>query len=136
MWARRNISMVMLAVAMTAACSDLSGPDEQPNASGTWQGTLTHPSFDGGALTLTLIDGNGQISGSYKLVLSRRVGSRGYVEQSGGQVTGSSSDGRIWLSLKRSNGDEWLLEGALGRSSARGEWSSSSRINGTFDVSH
>jgi len=135
MTAKRSLSMLMLVAAAAAgACTNPTGPDVA-DANGRWEGTLTHPAYDGGALSLSLVDANGAVSGSYRLILSRRVNGRALVEQSGGNVTGSSTGGRLTLSLARSRGDAWLLEGRLDGSHANGEWSTSTRITGTFDVS-
>jgi hypothetical protein len=134
MLARRGFWLVLLAATMTGACSDTSGPDEQPDANGTWAGTLTHPAYDGGSLTLTLIDANGAVSGNYKLILSKRVGSRVGVEQSGGRITGSVANRKLTLMMERSDGDSWLLEGSLDNSTANGEWSNSRRVRGSFAV--
>ncbi len=135
MRARRNLWMLVLAVAVTGACKDMSGPETEPDVSGTWQGTLSHPAYDGGALTLTLIDANGQVSGNYRLILSKRVGSRASVEQSGGELTGSAANGRVHLRLKRTGGDEWLLDGEVNGGRVQGEWSNGVGVRGTFGVS-
>jgi hypothetical protein len=128
--------MALLAVVgLASACADTSGPEAAPDAGGTWEGTLTHPSYDGGALRLTLIDANGALSGSYRLILSKRVGGRASVEQSSGQVTGSSTGGRLRLLLPRSDGEQWLLDGVLTGSRAQGPWSTARGVRGNFNVS-
>jgi hypothetical protein len=135
MHARRFFSMTMVAVAMTmAACSDSTGPDADPDANGAWAGSLTHPAYDGGALSLQLTDANGAVEGTYRLILSKRVGGRASVEQSGGLVTGSSANGRLTLRLQRVGGDEWLLEGRIDGSHADGDWSTTRAVRGTWDV--
>jgi hypothetical protein len=127
--------MTLLAVvALASACADTSGPEAAPDAGGIWAGTLTHPSYDGGALTLTLVDANGAVTGSYRLTLSRRVGSRVSVEQSGGQLSGSSTNGRLRVLLQRSGGDQWLLDGALNGSRSQGAWTNTRGVGGQFTV--
>ena len=129
------LALTALAV-LTSACSDTTGPGAEPDAGGTWQGSLTHPSYDGGALTLTLIDANGTVTGTYRLILSMRVGSRVGVEQSGGNVSGSFANDRLRLLLQRTNGNQWMLDGEVNRSRAEGTWTSGvGAANGTFSVS-
>lgn len=135
MTARRFYSMTMvLAAATTAACADSTGPEADPDANGSWAGSMTHPAYDGGALSLQLTDANGAVEGTYRLILSKRVGGRAQVEQSSGRASGSSANGRLTLRLERSRGDEWLLEGRLDGSQADGEWSTTRGIRGTWDI--
>lgn len=132
---RRNSWMALLAVvALGSACTDTTGPEATLDAGGTWEGTLTHPSYDGGALTLTLVDANGTISGNYRLILAKRVGGRTMVEQSAGELSGSSTNGRLRLLLQRSDGEPWLLDGDLTDSRSHGDWSTTRGVRGNFDV--
>lgn len=135
MMARRSLWLVVMALVSASACADATGP-AAADANGRWEGTLSHPSWDGGSLSLSLIDANGVVSGSYQLRLSRRAGSRAQVEQSSGQIHGSSANGRLTLIMERSRGEQWLLEGRLDGSSASGDWSANTtRVGGSFSVS-
>jgi hypothetical protein len=135
MTARRSLSILMVVTATAmAACSDATGPESRADANGAWAGSMTHPSYDGGALSFNLTDANGAVEGTYRLILSKRVGGRVAVEQSGGRVSGSSANGRLTLRMERSGGDEWLLEARLDGSRATGEWSTEHRVRGTFEV--
>jgi hypothetical protein len=128
--------MALLAVVVLAsACADSTGPSTAPDVGGRWKGTLTHPSYDGGALTLNMIDANGAVSGNYVLILSKRVGSRVSVEESRGPLNGSSTKGRLRLFLTRPGGDEWLLDGVTSGPRAQGDWTSERRVQGSFSVS-
>lgn len=134
MTVRRSLWMVLVTVLAASACSDATGP-EALDANGQWAGSFTHPAYDGGSLSMVLTDANGAVEGTYRLRLTR-VGSNGraFVEQSGGRIMGSSSNGRLTLRMLRSNGEEWLLEGRLGEASAQGDWSTTRGVRGTFAV--
>lgn len=136
MRARLNGSIVvLLAVAVAAGCADATGPESDADVTGAWSGAFSHPSYDSGSLSMSLLDVNGEVSGTYRLRLVRSLANgRNYVQASGGQVTGSSANGRLNLRLSRTD-EDWLLEGRLsGANRANGEWSTLRGVRGSFDI--
>jgi hypothetical protein len=135
-YARILVLGTLLAAGVTSgACSDATGPEPVRDASGAWSGPFNHPAYDGGSLSMNLIDVRGTISGTYTLRLSRgsRDSGRVFVETSSGKVTGASGDGRLTLSLSRTDG-EWILAGRFtGQNSASGDWLLGN-VNGDFEI--
>jgi len=125
-----------------AGCSEDDNP-MQPRVvdfSGTWQGQFSHPSYDGGTLTLNLTEVRGDsIPGTYQLRLTKVLSNgRTEVQNYGGNVTNARRTGETGISFTLQH-TQFTWDGtgsspADGRMSGTWRSRTSSGINGTFDT--
>ena len=79
------ISILLVAVLSFSACSEDPVSPQLENISGKWDGQFNHPGYDGGSITLNVLENNSNLSGSFvmRLVKSNRV------SNFGGSITGA-----------------------------------------------
>ena len=115
------------------ACSEESDPlsPELSNVSGKWDGTISHPAYDSGALTLQLLQSNDNLSGSFTMRLVKNNNVQNY----GGTITGAKiSSNNYNLSLVGSN-FTWICDLNLNSTTLSGDWeSSTSSLSGSLSV--
>jgi len=116
-----------------AACSEENDPmsPELTNITGEWEGTLNHPGYDSGTLSLQLLQSNDNLSGSFTMRLVKNNNIQNY----GGTITGAKiSSNNYNLSLINSN-FTWICDLNLNSTTLSGDWgSSTSSISGSLSV--
>ena len=115
------------------ACSEENDPmsPELSNITGEWEGTLNHPGYDSGTLSLQLLQSNDNLSGSFTMRLVKNNNVQNY----GGTITGAKiSSNNYNLSLINSN-FTWICDLNLNSTTLSGDWeSSTSTISGSLSV--
>jgi hypothetical protein len=115
------------------ACSEENDPmsPELSNITGEWEGTLNHPGYDSGTLSLQLLQSNDNLSGSFTMRLVKNNNVQNY----GGTITGAKiSSNNYNLSLINSN-FTWICDLNLNSTTLSGDWeSSTSSISGSLSV--
>jgi hypothetical protein len=142
----KNPKILILIAAATlltfAGCSKDDNP-MQPRVvdfTGTWLGPFTHPSYDGGTLTLNLTEvRTDSIAGTYQLRLSKLLSNgRTEVQNYGGMVQNGRKTGDTAISFTLQHTlftwDGTGSSPADGRLNGTWRARTSSGINGTFDV--
>jgi len=130
------VKMVLLATVILsfAACSEESDPlsPELTNVSGKWDGTIIHPGYDSGTLTLQILQSNDNLSGSFTMKLVKNNNVQNY----GGTIIGAKiSSNKYNLSLVGSN-FTWISDLNLNSTTLSGNWESSDNygISGSLSV--
>jgi len=113
------------------ACSEDPVSPELTNVSGKWDGTINHPGYDSGTLTLQILQSNDNISGTFTMRLVKNNSVQNY----GGTITGAKiSSNNYNLSLINSN-FTWICDLNLNSTTLSGDWeSSTSSISGSLSV--
>jgi hypothetical protein len=115
------------------ACSEENDPMSPglTNITGEWEGTLNHPGYDSGTLSLQLLQSNDNLSGSFTMRLVKNNNVQNY----GGTITGAKiSSNNYNLSLINSN-FTWICDLNLNSTTLSGDWeSSTSSISGSLSV--
>jgi hypothetical protein len=115
------------------ACSEENDPmsPELSNITGEWEGTLNHPGYDSGTLSLQLLQSNDNLSGNFTMRLVKNNNVQNY----GGTITGAKiSSNNYNLSLINSN-FTWICDLNLNSTTLSGDWeSSTSTISGSLSV--
>jgi hypothetical protein len=115
------------------ACSEENDPMSPglTNITGEWEGTLNHPGYDSGTLSLQLLQSNDNLSGSFTMRLVKNNNVQNY----GGTITGAKiSSNNYNLSLINSN-FTWICDLNLNSTTLSGDWeSSTSTISGSLSV--
>lgn len=127
------VTVLIIMSLSLAACSKDSNPaaPEITNISGKWEGQISHPAYDGGSISMTVLQNDNNISGSFRMTLVRG----NMVQQYGGTVAGAKiSDQNYTLTLTGSN-FTWICNMNLSSNTLSGSWESSrSSISGTISV--
>jgi hypothetical protein len=104
------------------ACSEDSDPiqPEITNVSGKWVGSLEHPGYDFGTLTLQILQDENSISGSFTLILKKDNRVSNYGGSISGAKTGTSN---YSISLINTN-FTWVCTLSQNSNSLDGIWES------------
>ena len=123
--------MISLSLAACSKDSNPAGPPEITNISGKWEGQISHPAYDGGSISMTILQNDNNVSGSFRMRLVRG----NMVQQYGGTVAGAKiSDQNYTLTLTGTD-FTWICNMNLSSNTLSGDWESSrSSISGTISV--
>jgi len=128
--------LIVLAINFSACSEDPVTP-ELENVSGKWEGAFEHPGYDGGAITLNILDNDGNLSGTFTMQLVRVYGTRNYVQNYGGTISGAKvKDKNYSLNLDGPN-FMWVCDLNLNSKNVTlsGDWESSqSSLSGTMST--
>ncbi|MFI5238028.1 MAG: hypothetical protein ACHQLA_08820 [Ignavibacteriales bacterium] len=116
-----------------AACSEESDPiqPEITNLSGKWSGSLDHPGYDFGTLTLQILQTDNAISGSFTLILKKG----NLVSNYGGSIDGAKTGANNYsISLINTN-FTWITTLSQNSNSLNGIWESiSNSLSGSVSL--
>ena len=115
------------------ACSEENDPmsPELTNITGKWEGTLNHPGYDSGTLTLQIIQSNDNISGDYTMRLVKNNNVQNYSGTLSGAKTGNNNYS-ITMTVTTTT---WICSLTLNSVTLSGRWeSSSTSLSGTLSV--
>ena len=128
-----KMGLLVTVILSFIACTEESDPmsPELSNITGEWEGTLNHPGYDSGTLSLQLLQSNDNLSGSFTMRLVKNNNIQNY----GGTITGAKiSSNNYNLSLINSN-FTWICDLNLNSTTLSGDWeSSTSTISGSLSV--
>ena len=129
---------VLLMLALNfSACSEDPVTPELENISGKWEGPFQHPAYDGGSVTLNILDNDGNLSGSFTMRLVKVYENRNFVQTYGGTITGAKvSNNNYVLNLEGPN-FTWVCDLDLNSKNVTlsGDWESTqSSLSGTVST--
>ena len=128
-----KMGLLVTVILSFIACTEESDPMSPglTNITGEWEGTLNHPGYDSGTLSLQLLQSNDNLSGSFTMRLVKNNNVQNY----GGTITGAKiSSNNYNLSLINSN-FTWICDLNLNLTTLSGDWeSSTSSISGSLSV--
>ncbi|HEX9739694.1 MAG TPA: hypothetical protein VGA29_02875 [Ignavibacteriaceae bacterium] len=128
-----KMGLLVTVILSFIACTEESDPMSPglTNITGEWEGTLNHPGYDSGTLSLQLLQSNDNLSGSFTMRLVKNNNVQNY----GGTITGAKiSSNNYNLSLINSN-FTWICDLNLNSTTLSGDWeSSTSTISGSLSV--
>jgi hypothetical protein len=130
-------SILIMLVINFSACSEDPVTPELENISGKWEGPFEHPGYDGGSVTLNIIDNDGNLSGSFTMRLVRVNGTRNFVQTYGGTITGSKVSNNNYLVNLEGPDFMWVCDLDLNSKNVtlNGDWESSqSSLSGTMST--
>jgi hypothetical protein len=143
----KNIKIIPIGLLALATCLFfMSCSDDGPSSpdisdySGTWNGSIAHPAYDGGSLEVSILEED-EISGTYKMRLTEYNESNGrsFVQNIGGGITEGLRNSRNSISFTLDvDGSLWDFTGTSeSRDNIAGTWKVRNRtgINGTFQIS-
>lgn len=119
-----NIALLSTAILTFGACSEESDPvsPEITNITGKWDGTIDHPGYDSGTLSLQILQNDDNISGSFTMRLVKSNGAENY----GGTLSGAKTgNNKYSISLTGTN-FTWISNLTLNSVTLSGNWESSS----------
>jgi hypothetical protein len=128
-----NIALLSTAILSFGACSEESDPvsPEITNITGKWDGTIDHPGYDSGTLSLQILQNDDNISGSFTMRLVKSNGAENYGGTLSGAKTGSS---KYSVTLTGTN-FTWISDLTLNSVTLSGGWESSrNSLSGTLSV--
>lgn len=128
-----NIGLLSMAILSFGACSEDSDPmsPELTNVTGKWDGTITHPSYDSGTITLQILQNDDNISGSYTMRFVKSNGAENYAGSLSGAKTGNNKYSIILTGINFS----WISDLTLNSLTLSGDWESSSNsLSGSLSV--
>lgn len=120
-----------------SACSDDPVTPELENISGKWQGSFEHPGYDGGSVKLNILDNDDNLSGSFTMRLVRVGGTRNYVQNYGGIITGSKVRNNNYILNLEGPDFIWVCDLNLNSKSVtlNGDWESTQGpVSGTLST--
>ncbi len=123
--------LLMLIISLSACSKDPVSP-QPSNISGSWEGSITHPAYTGGSLTLNILQTDNSISGTFRM----RLVKGNFVQQYSGTIDGAKTNENnfnIWL---KGTNFTWMSELNLNSNTLKGNWSSTTvnGIKGTISV--
>ena len=129
--------LLMMIALLTAIINFTACSEENPvstqieNISGKWNGSLSHPGYDSGTISLNILQNNNNLSGTFTMRLVKNNGVQNY----SGTIAGAkTSDKNFSLSLIGSN-FTWISDLNLNSTILSGDWESSgSSLSGTLSV--
>jgi len=128
-----KMGLLVTVILSFIACTEESDPMSPglTNITGEWEGTLNHPGYDSGTLSLQLLQSNDNLSGNFTMRLVKNNNVQNY----GGTITGAKiSSNNYNLSLINSN-FTWICDLNLNSTTLSGDWeSSTSTISGSLSV--
>ena len=128
-----KMGLLVTVILSFIACTEESDPMSPglTNITGEWEGTLNHPGYDSGTLSLQLLQSNDNLSGSFTMRLVKNNNVQNY----GGTITGAKiSSNNYNLSLVGSN-FTWICDLNLNSTTLSGDWESSTNsISGSLSV--
>ena len=128
-----NIALLSTAILSFGACSEESDPisPKITNITGKWDGTIDHPAYDSGTLSLQILQNDDNISGSFTMRLVKNNG----VENYGGTLSGAKTGNNKYSITLTGTNFTWISDLTLNSVTLSGGWESSSRpISGTLSV--
>jgi len=129
------LAILLLAMNFTACSEDPVTP-ELENISGKWEGPIEHPGYDGGAITLNILDNDGNLSGSFTMRLVK-TGNHNQVTNYGGSITGAKVSNNNYVLNLEGSGFTWICNLNLSSKDVTlsGSWESSqTSISGTLST--
>jgi hypothetical protein len=124
--------LIILAINFSACSEDPVTP-ELENVSGKWEGSFEHPGYDGGAITINILDNDGNLSGSFTM----RLVKGNQVQNYGGTIAGAKvKDKNYSLNLDGPN-FMWICDLNLNSKNVTlsGDWKSSqSSLSGAMST--
>ena len=123
---------LIFAVMLFTACSEDPASPELENISGIWDGSLNHPGYDSGTISLKILENSNNLSGTFTMRLVKNNSVQNY----SGSIAGAKTNDKSYsLSLIGSN-FTWISALDLNSSTLSGDWESTSRgnISGTLSV--
>ena len=128
-----KVGLIVTTILSFAACSEESDPiqPEIINLSGKWSGSLDHPGYDFGSLTLQILQSDNSISGSFTLILKKD----NRVSNYGGSLSGAKTSANDYtISLINSN-FTWICSLSQNSNSLDGIWESTfNSLSGSVSV--
>jgi len=124
------LSTVILSFFACSEENDLMSP-ELTNITGKWEGTLSHPGYDFGMLTLQILQADESISGSFTLILKKD----NRVSNYGGSISGAKTGlNNYSISLINTN-FTWISSLSQSSSTLSGIWESmSNSLSGSLSI--
>lgn len=123
---------VLLAVISFTACSEEPTSPELENISGLWDGSLNHPGYDSGTISLNVLESSNNLSGTFTMRLNKNNSVQNY----SGTIAGAKTSAKNYsVSLIGSNFN-WVCTVNLNSSTLNGNWESTtnSGLSGTLSV--
>ena len=142
----KNIKILLIGISMVLGMLFMSCSEDGPTSpsisdfSGTWNGSITHPAYDGGSLEVLMAEKE-RINGTYTMRLTEYIESNGRsrVLSLGGEMTDGSRNSLSSISFTLNvDGSLWDFNGTSETSNTiSGNWNVRSRtgISGTFEIS-
>jgi hypothetical protein len=128
-----NIALLSTAILSFGACSEESDPmsPEITNISGKWDGTIDHPGYDSGTLSLQILQNDDNIGGCFTMRLVKNNG----VENYGGALSGAKTGNNKYSITLTGTNFTWISDLALNSVTLSGGWESASNgPSGTLSV--
>jgi hypothetical protein len=127
------IALISTAILSFGACSEENDPmsPEITNISGKWEGTIDHPGYDSGTLSLQLQQSEDNISGSFTMRLVKNNG----VENYGGTLSGEKTGSNNYSVTLIGTNFTWISDLTLNSVTLSGNWeSSNTSLSGSLSV--
>lgn len=128
-----NIALLSTVILSFAACSEESDPmsPEITNISGKWDGTIDHPGYDSGTLSLQILQNDDNISGSFTMRFVKNNG----VENYGGTLSGAKTGNSNYSITITGTNFTWISDLTLNSVTLSGGWESSANsLSGSLSV--
>jgi hypothetical protein len=125
-------AMILAAILFTA-CSEEDNPmsTELTNITGKWDGSLNHPGYDSGTLSLQILQNNDNITGDFTMRLVKNNGVQNYSGSLSGAKTGNNN---YSITLTGTN-FTWISDLTIQSVTLSGGWESSGNsLSGSLSV--
>ena len=123
--------LLLLAINFSACSEDDPVSPQLENISGKWDGTINHPGYDSGTITINILQSDNNLSGSFTMRLVKNNAVSNY----SGTIEGAKTSNRNFsLSLIGSN-FTWISDLNLNSTTLSGDWeSATSSLSGSLSV--
>lgn len=128
-----NIALLTTAILSFSACSEENDPmsPEITNISGKWDGTIDHPGYDSGTISLQILQNDDNITGSYTMRFVKNNGAENY----GGTLSGAKTGNNKYSITITGINFTWICDLTLNSVTLSGSWESSSNsLSGSLSV--
>lgn len=128
-----NIALLSTAILTFGACSEENDPisPEITNISGKWDGTIDHPGYESGTISLQILQNDDNISGSFSMRLVKSNGAENY----GGTLSGAKTGSNKYSITLTGTNFTWISDLTLNSVTLNGGWeSSSTSLSGSLSV--
>jgi hypothetical protein len=113
------------------ACSEDPVSPELTNVSGEWDGTISHPGYDSGTITIQILQSDDNMSGSFTMRLVKNNSVQNY----SGTLDGSKISNKNYNLWLIGSNFTWICDLNLNSTTLSGDWeSSTSSISGSLSV--
>jgi hypothetical protein len=124
-------ALIFAAMLFTACSEDPASPDLE-NISGIWDGSLNHPGYDSGTISLNILENSNNLSGTFTMRLVKNNSVQNY----SGTIAGAKTNDKAYsLSLIGSN-FVWVCALDQNSFTLSGNWESTTHggLSGTLSV--